>query len=69
MAEDYLELAPAPDGEEVVFDYASLGLMLRRHPMEILRPQLEEMALMTAEELRHSPHRRVVKTCGIVTTR
>ena len=38
--EDILELPPAPEGEEVVFDYASLGLTLRTHPMKLLRPRL-----------------------------
>lgn len=36
--EDVLELPAAPEGgEEVVFDYASLGLRLRSHPMALLR--------------------------------
>lgn len=37
MVEDYLELPAAPEGVEVVFDYASLGLKLRAHPMAMLR--------------------------------
>jgi error-prone DNA polymerase len=38
--EDILDLPPAPEGEEVVFDYASLGLTLRSRPMALLRPHL-----------------------------
>ena len=29
-----------PEGEEIVFDYAALGLTLRRHPLALLRPTL-----------------------------
>jgi len=37
VVEDYLELPAAPEGVEVVFDYAALGLTLRAHPMAMLR--------------------------------
>jgi len=67
--EDILELAPAPEGEEIVFDYASLGLTLRRHPMALLRSKLNERALLTAEQLNAVPNGRVVRYCGIVTLR
>jgi len=67
--EDYLKLEPAPEGEEVVFDYAALGLTLRRHPLALLREHLNTMRLMTAAELQAAPHKRSVRTCGIVTTR
>ncbi|UDF35517.1 UNVERIFIED_ORG: hypothetical protein LHJ69_23720 [Shinella sp. XGS7] len=69
VAEDYLELPAAPEGEEVVFDYAALGLTLRRHPLAILRPLLARKGVMTAADLREARDRRAVKTCGIVTTR
>lgn len=69
VEEDYLELPAAEEGEEVVHDYASLGLTLRRHPMAFLREVLARKGAMTAAELRAVPDRRVVKTCGIVTTR
>ena len=42
--EEILELPSAPEGEEVVFDYASLGLTLRSHPMALLRPHLANAA-------------------------
>jgi error-prone DNA polymerase len=67
--EDYLELPAAPEGEEVVFDYASLGLSLRAHPLALLRDQLKARKLMTAADLAGMPDRRIVMTCGIVTTR
>jgi error-prone DNA polymerase len=67
--EDYLELPPAPEGEDVVWDYASTGLTLRSHPMALLRKRLDKYKLKTSEELRRMPHGRVVRTAGIVTLR
>ena len=67
--EDVLELPPAPEGEEILFDYASLGLTLRRHPMAQLRPKLEERRLMSAAQLEELPNGRLVRYCGIVTLR
>ena len=57
------------EGEEVVFDYASLGLTLRTHPMALLRPQLKGRRLMTAGELDGAPSGRLVHYVGIVTLR
>jgi error-prone DNA polymerase len=67
--EDVLELASAPEGEEVVFDYASLGLTLRSHPLKLLRPKLAERRLLTAAELKEFPDGRLARACGIVTMR
>lgn len=67
--EDYLELPAAPEGEEIVWDYASLGLTLRRHPLALLRPILTARGLQTADDLRDLPNGRHVQYCGIVTLR
>lgn len=67
--EDVLELPAAPEGEEILFDYASLGLTLRRHPMALLRPKLAERRLMSAAQLDELPNGRLVRYCGIVTLR
>ncbi|WP_046060677.1 error-prone DNA polymerase [Paracidovorax citrulli] len=67
--EDYLELPAAPEGEDVVWDYASTGLTLRSHPMALLRRRLDKYKLKTSEELRRMPHGRLVRTAGIVTLR
>ncbi|WP_431276054.1 error-prone DNA polymerase [Variovorax ureilyticus] len=61
-----LQLPAAPEGEEIVGDYASLGLTLRRHPLALLRPRLARMNLMSAEQLRLLPSGRAVRACGIV---
>ncbi len=67
--ETVLELKPASEGEEIVFDYASLGLTLRSHPMALLRAQMIERRLMSAQELLQQPDGRLVRYAGIVTLR
>jgi error-prone DNA polymerase len=67
--EEALELEAAAEGEEVVFDYASVGLSLRRHPLALLRAQLAPQRLLTAQQMHHYPNGRLVRACGIVTMR
>jgi error-prone DNA polymerase len=67
--EDWLALPEAPEGEAIVWDYASLGLSLRRHPLALLRPLLERRRLTTAEALRQARHGQLVRYAGIVTVR
>ena len=62
-------LRPPTEGENLVADYASLGLTLGRHPLALLRDRLRRMRLATAEEIRSLPHGRLARTCGIVTGR
>ncbi|SCX46011.1 error-prone DNA polymerase [Variovorax sp. EL159] len=64
--EQVLLLPAASEGEEIVGDYASLRLTLRRHPLALLRPRLARMKLMSAEELRAQPTGQTVRACGIV---
>lgn len=67
--ESALSLPAAPEGEEIVFDHASLGLTLRRHPLALLRPQLSAQRLLSSAELRDFPNGRLARACGIVTVR
>jgi error-prone DNA polymerase len=69
IAEDELLLPAAPEGEEVVFDYAALGLTLRSHPLQLLRAQLMQKKLLTAAQMADYPSGRLVRACGIVTMR
>jgi error-prone DNA polymerase len=59
-------LAAPTEGEDLVADYASLGLTLGRHPLSLLRPRLARMRLATAAELRGLPHGRPARAAGIV---
>ena len=63
------DLQRASEGREIVADYASTGLTLRRHPLALLRPRLAKMRLSSAAELRNAPNGRLVRTTGIVTVR
>ena len=69
VEEEALVLEAAAEGEEVVFDYAAMGLSLRSHPMALLRGQLTPKRLLTAEQMRDYPSGRLVRACGIVTMR
>jgi error-prone DNA polymerase len=64
-----LVLPEAGEGEEIVFDYASMGLTLRSHPLALLRPRLRASRLQTAQELSRLPHGRLARACGLVTVR
>ncbi len=67
--EEALDLPPAAEGEEVVFDYAAIGLTLRSHPLALLRTQLVKRRLLTSAQLSALPDGRLVRTCGLVTLR
>ena len=57
------------EGQDVVADYASVGLTLRRHPLAILRGRLRAMGLSSAEEVAAARHGQWIRTSGIVTCR
>jgi error-prone DNA polymerase len=62
-------LAPPAEGASIAADYASLGLSLRRHPLAVLRGQLQRRCLLSAAEVGSTPAGRVVWTAGLVVTR
>ena len=66
--EEFLELAAAGEGEEVSWDYNTVGLSLRSHPLALLRAQLDAK-LLTHAQLQQLGHGRLVRTCGLVTMR
>ena len=58
---------PAPtEGQDIVADYRTLSLTLRRHPLALLRGRLRRRRLLTAAEIAETPHGRIVRTAGIV---
>ena len=59
-------LTSPTEGEDIVADYRRLGLTLRRHPLALLRQNLRERRLATADEVGRAPHGRHVRTAGIV---
>jgi error-prone DNA polymerase len=61
---------PAPrEGEDIVADYASLGLTLGRHPLALLRSHLQKRRLVTAKELGALRHGSAARVAGLVTCR
>jgi error-prone DNA polymerase len=62
-------LAPPSEGEDIVADYASLGLSLGRHPLALLRSRLARERMATAAELKSLPHGRPTRVTGLVTGR
>jgi error-prone DNA polymerase len=70
LVKEALPVIPAaPEGKEILSDYHSTGLTLRRHPLALLRPKLTRMNLRSAVELDSCPPGRLVRTTGIVTCR
>jgi error-prone DNA polymerase len=69
VAETAPRLRPPTEGEDLVADYASLGLTLGRHPLALLRDRLRRLRLATAEEIRALPDGAPARACGIVTGR
>ena len=57
------------EAEDLVADYASLGLTLGRHPLALLRPALQCLGVQTAEALNQMPHGRLARAAGLVTHR
>src|SRR5690606_1132965 len=62
-------LAAPSEAQDIVADYRSLGLSLRRHPLELLRPHLDRRRLLDAARIQQLAHGRLARTAGIVTCR
>jgi len=62
-------LLPPSEGQDIVADYASLGLTLGRHPLALLRGHLKKLQIIEARALQplHSGSR--VRVAGLVTCR
>lgn len=68
VAEPAIELPAPEEAEEILADYASLGLTLGRHPLALLRPKLQRLGSIEAREV--AAHAgRLVRVSGLVTCR
>ncbi|HUP91857.1 MAG TPA: OB-fold nucleic acid binding domain-containing protein, partial [Solimonas sp.] len=65
-AEAVLELPAPAEGAEILNDYRSTGLTLRRHPLALLRPRLRRERVLRAADLAATPADRRVTVAGIV---
>jgi error-prone DNA polymerase len=62
-------LAAPTEGEEIVADYETTGLTLRRHPLALLRERLKKRRIRTAEEVSAARHGQFIRAAGLVTCR
>ncbi|MEO0421616.1 MAG: error-prone DNA polymerase [Pseudomonadota bacterium] len=56
-------------GEDVVADYASMGLSLRSHPVALIREQLEERGVRRGDALWDLHNHTLVRVVGLVVSR
>jgi error-prone DNA polymerase len=65
-----IPLLRAPrEGQDIVADYGSMGLTLRRHPLALLREKLQRRGIVPTQELWERPNGKMVITAGLVITR
>jgi error-prone DNA polymerase len=65
-----IPLLRAPrEGQDIVADYGSVGLTLRRHPLALLRDKLQRRGVIPMQELWEHPNGKLVRTAGLVITR
>jgi len=68
--EEGITLLRAPrEGQDIVADYGSTGLTLRRHPLALLRDKLEKRGILATQRLWEQPNGGWVRTAGLVITR
>jgi len=68
--EEGIPLLRAPrEGQDIVADYGSTGLTLRRHPLALLRDELRARGVLPTQELWDLPNGKRVITAGLVITR
>ena len=68
--EEGIPLLRAPrEGQDIVADYGSTGLTLRRHPLSLLREKLQKRGVLPAQDLWAQPDGQWVRTAGLVITR
>jgi error-prone DNA polymerase len=57
---------PTPgEGSEILADYSSTGLTLRRHPVALLRPRLDRLKVTPNSALETLPHKRRIRVAGL----
>ncbi|MCP5138847.1 MAG: error-prone DNA polymerase [Chromatiales bacterium] len=69
VAEGIPLLRPPTEAEDISGDYASMGLSLGRHPLALLRSELQRQGFVTAEDLRDMTEHDPVRIAGLVITR
>jgi len=57
------------EGQNIVADYHSTRLTLRRHPVALLRKRFESRRILSAAEIMECPNDEFIQTAGLVITR
>ncbi|WP_293000673.1 error-prone DNA polymerase [Nevskia sp.] len=57
------------EAEDVLADYQSTGLTLRRHPLALLRPKLAQLGVRTSADMAALAHGQGVRVAGLVLNR
>ena len=69
IAEGEPMLRTPSEGEDLVADYAHLGLSLGRHPMALLRPKLKALGVHNADDVASAANGQRLRAGGIVINR
>src|SRR6266404_66367 len=70
VPEEGIPLLRAPrEGQDIVADYGSTGLTLRRHPLCLLREKLQRRGVLPTQDLWGQANGKQVITAGLVITR
>ncbi len=67
--DDDTSIRPASETDDLRADYASTGLTLGRHPVAIIRNQLRQRRVITAQQLLTLKHGSFARACGLITMR
>jgi error-prone DNA polymerase len=64
-----ITLTAPSEGEDTIADYRSLGIPMGRHPLALLRAQLDRLRIEPASALAGYPDGRIARASGLVTHR
>ncbi|WP_293367416.1 error-prone DNA polymerase [Nevskia sp.] len=67
--ESEVPLRAPREAEDVLADYQTTGLTLRRHPLALLRPQLAKLGVRTSADMAELAHGQGVRVAGLVLNR
>ena len=69
VAEPVAALPAMSLGEHVAEDYRAVGFSLKRHPLALLRPELDKRRILNFAHLKATPAKALVKVAGLVLVR
>jgi error-prone DNA polymerase len=69
MIEGTPMLRTPTEGEDIIADYAHIGLTLGRHPMAVLRERLDRHQVVSSQELSSVPDGTRLRVAGLVMTK